>query len=191
MRFVIHLLMMIAVALGIGFGLSYYALTDGRLFGAATVGPWIAWPDVGSAAPNPYTRGHLTRSATLQLGQSEGVQFIATADSKGVPLTLNCSYRIAGKTPLATFWTLVAVDANGINLARRGTDAAIRSNAITRAADGSILIHVGTRLMAQNWYELAGTGAFQLVLTLYDTAVFSGFGTGGETMPAIIREGCA
>ena len=31
MRFVFYLLMMIAVALGVGFGLSYYALTDGRL----------------------------------------------------------------------------------------------------------------------------------------------------------------
>ena len=191
MRFVIHLLLLVTVALGVGFGLSYYALTDGRLFGAAVVGPWIAWPDVGTAAPNPYTRGHLTRTAGLQLGLSEGLQFTATTDSAGETLSLACTYRIAGKTPLATFWTLVALDANGVNLARPGEDAAMRSSTIARANDGSILIHVGKQLAPQNWLELTGSGNFRLVLTLYDTAVFSGFGTGGETMPSILREGCA
>ena len=191
MRFVIHLLLMITVALGVGFGLSYYALTDGRLFGAAVVGPWTAWPDVGSATPNPYTRGHLTRAAALQLGTSEGLQFTATTDSDGQALSLACSYRIAGKTPLATFWTLVAINDAGVNLARAGEDPAMRSSAIARADDGSILIYVGKTLAPQNWLELSGDGAFRLVLTLYDTAVFSGFGTGGETMPSIRREGCA
>jgi len=190
LRFVIHLLLLVTVALGVGFGLSYYALTDGRLFGAAVVGPWIAWPDVGSATPNPYTRGHLTRAAGLQLGLSEGVQFTATTDSAGEELTLACTYRISGKTPLATFWTLVALDTHGINLARPGEDAAMRSNAIARAEDGSILIYVGTHLAPQNWLELTGSGSFHLVLTLYDTAAFSGFGTSSETMPVIEREGC-
>jgi len=182
---------MVTVALGVGFGLSYYALTDGRLFGAAVVGPWTAWPDVGSATPNPYTRGHLTRTAALQLGTSEGLQFTATTDSDGQALSLSCTYRIDGKTPLATFWTLVAVNDAGVNLARPGEDPAMRSSALARADDGSILIYVGKRLAPQNWLELTGEGPFRLVLTLYDTAVFSGFGTGGETMPTIQREGCA
>ena len=189
MRFVLYLLMMIAVALSVGFGLSYYALTDGRLFGVARVGPWTAWPDVGSSAPNPYTRGHLAREASLQLGQAEGLQFIATADSDGEPLSLSCSYRIEGKTPLATFWTLVAVDLQGRNLAAEGQPLALRSTGIARANDGSIIINVGTMLQPSNWLELAGEGLFTLELTLYDTAVFSGFSS-DESMPAIIREEC-
>ena len=67
----------------------------------------------------------------------------------------------------------------------------MRSSTIARANDGSILIYVGKQLAPQNWLELTGSGNFRLVLTLYDTAVFSGFGTGGETMPSILREGCA
>lgn len=189
MRFVLYLLMMIAVALSVGFGLSYYALIDGRLFGVARVGPWTAWPDVGSNTPNPYTRGHLAREASLQLGQAEGLQFIATADSKGEPLSLSCSYRIEGKTPLATFWTLVAVDLQGRNLAAAGEPLALRSTEIARANDGSIIIHVGTRLKPSNWLELSGEGLFALELTLYDTAVFSGFSS-DESMPAITREEC-
>lgn len=190
MRFVLLLLMMCGVALGVGFGLSYYALTDGRLFGAAQVGPWAAWPDVGSSAPNPYTRGHLARVPALQLGQAEGLQFTATADSDGQPLTRACAYRLAGTTPLATFWTLVAVDENGVNLAAPGTDPALRSNRIARANDGSIRINVGTRLQPGTWLELTGTGPFSLVLTLYDTAVFSGF-SNTESMPTIERGDCA
>ena len=190
MRFVLYLLMMIAVALGVGFGLSYYALTDGRLFGVAQVGPWHAWPDVGASAPNPYTRGHLARTAALELGQAEGLQFTATVDSDGEPLTRSCGYRIDGKTPLATFWTLVAVDEAGINIAARDVAPAMHSNAIARARDGSIIINVGTRLLPQNWLELTGEGPFKLILTLYDTAAFSGFSS-DASMPSIVRRDCA
>lgn len=190
MRFVFHLLLMIAVALSVGFGLSYYALTDGRLFGVAQVGPWTAWPDVGAAAPNPYTRGHLARTAAFELGQAEGLQFTATSDSDDQRLTRDCSYRIAGKTPLANFWTLVAQDESGINIAALDGAAFIRSSGIARGNDGSIIINVGTRLQPENWLELIGDGPFKLVLTLYDTAAFSGFSS-DASMPAIIRGDCA
>ena len=190
MRFVLYLLMMISVALGVGFGLSYYALTDGRLFGVAQVGPWHAWPDVGANAPNPYTRGHLARTAAFELGQAEGLQFTATADSDGQPLTRACAYRIAGKTPLATFWTLVALDETGANVAAPDVAPAMRSSGIAREADGSISINVATRLMPWNWLELTGDGPFRLVLTLYDTAAFSGLSC-DASMPSIIRGDCA
>lgn len=190
MRFVIYLLMMIAVALGVGFGLSYYALTDGRLFGVAQVGPWTAWPDVGASAPNPYTRGHLARTAAFELGQAEGLQFTATTDSDGQTLTRNCTYRILGKTPLASFWTLVALDETGINIAAPDTALAMRNSTIVRSNDGAIQINLGTRVMPWNWLELTGEGPFKLVLTLYDTAVFSGFSS-DESMPAIMRGSCA
>ena len=190
MRFVLYLLMMIAVALGVGFGLSYYALTDGRLFGAVQVGPWTAWPDVGAAAPNPYTRSLLSREARLQLGQAEGLRFVANVDSDDQVLTRACSYHVRGKTPLATAWTLVALDAAGRNVAAPGTDLAMRSSGLARDNDGSIDIAVGTRLMTGNWLELAGSDPFTLVLTLYDTAAFSGFSS-DASMPAIVRGRCS
>ena len=189
MRFVLYLLTMIAVALGVGFGLSYYALTDGRLFGVAQIGPWAAWPDVGAPAPNPYTRGHLAREASLQLGQAEGLRFTAIVDSDEQPLARDCSYRVEGRTPLATFWTLVAVDGQGVNITSPAGQMAMRSGDIARANDGSIIINVGTRLLPWNWLELTGEGPFSLVLTLYDTAAFSGFSS-DATMPAIIRGDC-
>ncbi|WEK02807.1 MAG: DUF1214 domain-containing protein [Candidatus Devosia phytovorans] len=189
MRFVLYLLMMIAVALGVGFGLSYYALTDGRFFGVAQVGPWHAWPDVGSSAPNPYTRAHLARTAAFELGQAEGLQFTATSDSDGEALTRDCSYSIVGMTPLASFWTLVAQDEAGINVAAPDVAPSLRSTDVTRDNDGALHIHVGTRLAPGTWLELTGSGPFQLVLRLYDTAAFSGLSS-DQAMPAINRGDC-
>jgi hypothetical protein len=190
-RFVLRLLMSIAVALSLGFGLSYYALTDGRLFGAVSLGPWTAWPDIGSPNPNPYTSGHITREASLQLGRSEGLRFVAATDSDGAPLDLACSYRLDGHVPVSTFWTLVAVDTDWVNLAAPGTDAALRSSEVIRATDGAIRIHVGTRLRPMTWLELSGTGTFSLVLTLYDTTALSSFAAADMTMPSITMEDCA
>ncbi|MBE7733673.1 DUF1214 domain-containing protein [Devosia faecipullorum] len=190
MRFVLRLLMSIAVSLSIGLGLSYYALNDGRIFGGVQIGPWIAWPDSGTPAPNPYTRGHIARQAALQLGRSEGLQFIARTDSAGDPLDLACSYRLDGRVPVSSFWTLAAVDEQWVNLAAPGTDAALRSSEITRENSGALRIHVGARLSPGNWLELAGSGPFSLVLTLYDTTAFSGFSSADNVMPAIARGDC-
>lgn len=180
---------MLSVALALGLGASYYALTDGRVFGALQVGPWLAWPDLGSPSPNPYSRAQIVRAGTFQLGLSEGIQFVASTDSEGEPLTRACSYRIEGTTPVSTFWTLVAVDDAGINIAAPHGPAVVRSQDLARGEGGAIVINLGTRLAARNWLELAGDGPFALRLTLYDTVVSSGFG-GSLAMPGIAREAC-
>ncbi|OAM76716.1 DUF1214 domain-containing protein [Devosia elaeis] len=190
MRFVLRLLLSIALALATGFGLSYSALTDGRLFGATQLGAWTTWPDIGSPLPNPYTRAHIAREAALHLGRSEGLQFIARADSAGEPLDLACSYRLDGRSPVSSFWTLAAIDGDWVNLAAPGSDAALRSSEIARAPDGALRIHVGTALRPGNWLELTGTGPFSLVMTLYDTTALTGFSSADTTMPAITREAC-
>ncbi|UYN99684.1 MAG: DUF1214 domain-containing protein [Devosia sp.] len=190
MRFVIRLLLAITVALAVGFGLSYYALTNGRLFGAVEIGPWTAWPDAGSPAPNPYTRGHITRDAAFQLGRAEGLQFTATADNAGDPLDLDCTYMLTGHVPVSSFWTLMAVGPNWVNLAGPDQDAALRSSAVLRENDGSFRIAVGTALRPGNWMELAGEGPFTLVLSLYDTTALSGFNSADMTLPDIVREAC-
>lgn len=178
------------VALSVGFGLSYYALTDGRLFGGVQVGPWAAWPDVGAPSPNPYTRAHIAREAALQLGRSEGLQFIATTDSSGDPLDLSCSYRLDGRVPVSSFWTLSAIDTNWVNLAAPNSEAALRSSEIARENNGTLRIHVGTSLRPGNWLELSGSGSFSLALTLYDTMALSGFGSSDAILPSITREAC-
>jgi hypothetical protein len=190
LRFVIYLLAMMAVALAVGFGLSYYALTDGRFFAAYEVGPWAAWPDVGSPTPDPYTRAYLARTGSLQLGLTEGLQFVARTDSDGLPLERTCRYRIEGRTPVASFWTLVATDADGLNIARADGPPAFRSSRIEREQDGSMILYVSRTIAPLNWLEISGEGLFEIVLTLYDSSAFAGVGSAVETLPAIMREAC-
>ncbi len=182
---------MLAVALVVGFGLSWYALNDGRLFGAIEIGPWSAWRDVGVPSPDPYTRAFIARSGALELGASEGIQFIATTDSDNRRLDRNCRYRIDGTTPPARFWTMVPVAPDGAPIARPDGPADFHSARLSRAGDGSAELYVSRTLAPQNWLEITGEGPFDLVLTLYDTSSLSGVGTEVTALPSIIREACA
>jgi hypothetical protein len=190
LRFLLHLLLMLAIALSIGFGLSYYALSDGRLIGGYQVGPWLAWPQAGAPSPDPYTRAYLTRSGTLQLGRSEGLQFIAASDSDGQRLDRKCRYRIDGNTPTSAFWTLTPRSPDGALIARPDGPPGFVSTRLARANDGSIQLYVSKTLSPLNWLELSGDGPFVLELNLYDTAMFSGVGASESRLPAIIREAC-
>jgi hypothetical protein len=189
-RFILYLLYASIVALGLGLGLSYYALTDGRLVGARQVGPWLAWPETGGAHPDPYTRAYLARRGNLQLGSSEGLQFVAEADSDGQMLVRSCTYLIDGKTPVATLWTLVAVDEKGRNISTTNDLLYLDSEHLSRAADGSAEIAVGPVLSPGDWLETVGTGPFRLVLVLYDTPLVSSLDWTTAEMPSITRERC-
>lgn len=181
---------MLAISLATGFGLSWYALTDGRFFGAYQSGPWTTWLRAGTADPDPYTRAYLARNGALQLGLSEGVQFVATTDSDGQPLDRACRYRIDGTTPTATFWTLIPTDTHGTSIARADGPEGFHSARIARANDGSMQLYVSRTLAPLNWIEITGSGTFWLVLTLYDTSLFSGISSSQTTLPAVIREAC-
>jgi len=182
---------MVVVALGTGFGLSWYALNDGRLFGAIEIGPWQAWRDVGVPSPDPYTRAFIARSGALELGASEGLQFVATSDSDSQRLDRNCRYRIDGTTPAARFWTLVPVAPDtGAPIARADGPTEFHSARLSRGADGSVELYVSRTLAPRNWLEITGEGSFELVLTLYDTSSVQGTGGNVAALPAIIRESC-
>jgi hypothetical protein len=191
LRFVTHLLLLIGVALCFGFGLSWFAINDGRLFGVSQIGPWLTWSAAGSPSPDPYTRAYLSRSGALQLGASEGLLFTATADSDGQALNRNCRYRIDGTTPVASFWTLVPIGPDGSAIARPDGPLAFNSGRIARANDGSMELYVSKTLAPRNWLEITGDGNFALVLSLYDTSSIAGVGAAVITLPSIIREACA
>jgi hypothetical protein len=191
LRFLLNLLLMLVIALGVGFGLSWYAINDGRFFGAIQTGAWVSWTRAGSPEPDPYTRAFITRNATLQLGLAEGIELVATHDSDARRLDRNCRYRVDGHTPTSTFWTLLAVDETNGSIARADGPPGFHSNRISRANDGSMQLYFGKALSALNWIELTGDGPFKLVLTLYDTVIFSGVGASETTtLPSIIRESC-
>lgn len=185
-----HFAVMAIVALLVGFGLSYYALTDGRFFGVFQLGAWTTRPDTGSPEPDPYSRAFIARSGLLHLSRGEGVEFVARTDDDGERLTRDCTYRIAGITPVAAFWTLRAEDDARVNAGAAGSLTYLHSRRLAREADGSFVIHAGGNLSPGNWLELTGEGPFSLILTFYDASFFAGFGTTVSALPAIVRESC-
>jgi hypothetical protein len=190
LRFLGHLLTAVVVALVVGFGFSWYTLNEGSLFGTIAVGPWSAWQQAGTETPDPYTRAHVARSGALQLGNSEGLQFVATTDSDGLRLDRDCRYRIHGMTPVATFWSMVPVAPNGTIITLPGAPPAFHSKRVARATDGSLQLYVSKTLSPRNWLEITGEGPFALQFTLYDASSFAGVGTAEAEMPTIIREAC-
>jgi hypothetical protein len=191
LRLVIHLALMVVIALGLGFGLSWYALSDGRLFGTIDVGPWTAWRNVGLPSPDPYTRAYIARTGALELGNSEGLRFVAVKDSSGLTLDRACTYRIAGRMPPARFWTLVPEALDGGPITRPDAPDNFRSTRIVRSPDGTAQLFVGKALSPYNWLEITGEGPFQLVLTLYDAQNLGGAGSDIATLPTIARGACA
>lgn len=191
MRYLLHLLLALVTAIATGFGLSYFSLERGGLVGTTEIGPWVAWPNVGAPDPDPYTRSYISRTGALHLARAEGLRFTARTDSDGMELDLSCAYRIDGDTPAASFWTLTATDAHGTLVTRPGTEHGFNSTRLARSDDGSAVLRVSPRLAPGNWLETSGEGSFELILTIYDSSIFSGVGSSETSLPAITREGCA
>jgi len=185
-------LLTLVIAIGGGIGSVFYALDGNANFGAIEIGPWVASPEIGTAEADPYARARYAREGELALGQAEGVEFRATADSSGERLNLRCCYRLEGATPPARYWTLYATDENkqpleGIGSRRPATS----SLGILRQTDNSsFTITVGSEPAAGNWMPVTGAGSMQLVLTLYDTPLANRSDVSDSVLPSIRRVAC-
>lgn len=181
---------MVSIAFAIGLGLSYYTLADGRYFGASQWGSWVTRADVGAPEPDPYTRAFLASTTSLQLGRTEGVQFIAVRDIADEPIVANCNYYLSGQTPVAAFWTLRATNFDGINIAAEMAPASFNSNRVVRDEDGIADLHIGPALASGNWLEIEGEGEIQFVLTFYDASFLAGTTSAVSGLPTITKTGC-
>lgn len=181
----------LAIALGGGAGSVLYALNHSASFGAIRVGPWVAFPDVGTPDADPYMQARYAREGSLALGRAEGVEFRASMDSQDQPLSIQCRYAVEGETPPARFWTLYATDENQVSLKGIGERAAATSSlAILREAETTrFVVEVGAEPASGNWLPVSGTGSMQLVLTLYDTPL-ANRSASDTNLPAIRRISC-
>jgi hypothetical protein len=181
----------LAVAVGGGAASVGMVLNSQEGIGAVSVGPWTAFPDIGTPDADPYSKARVARDGVLALGRAEGLSFVADRDSTGVTLRSECSYRLEGSLPVARFWTLYATDRAHMALKsgiRR--DASMHSLEVLRQPDNSISVSVGARPEPGNWLAVEGVGAMNLVLTLYDTPIASSTGLSGIEMPRIVRVQC-
>ena len=143
----LHTLKMLVIAVaGLWLGLAgtYYAVERGEdggvgtsfLFGAVKAGPWTGWPKSGTRDADPYARALYARNGETPLGITEGLSFLARADSSGAPLNPACDYVLSGAIPPARFWTLSAATPHGkpYLLMLRLYDTALSANAYSVVA---------------------------------------------------------
>jgi hypothetical protein len=181
----------LAIAVGGGGGSVWYVLKAQKGIGAIHIGPWTAFPEIGTPDADPYSKARVAREGVLALGRAEGLSFVAEQDSGGEPLKRECAYTIQGGFPAARFWTLYAADRSLDVIATGKTrPAALQSYQVLRQPDNSTIISVANRPTPGNWLLVEGTGAMYLVLTFYDTPIASSTGLSDIALPKILKAGC-
>jgi hypothetical protein len=191
-RTVLLTLATLAIAIGGGAGSVWYALEAQEGVGAATIGSWTAYPNMGAPDADPYSKARAARQGLLALGRAEGLAFFATHDAGGTPLSRKCSYLIEGSTPPARFWTLYVAD-RSLRMVDSGhrRKPALQSLAILRNPDNSFVIAIGPDAMPGNWLSVSGDGPMVFVLTLYDTPVAGSIGVEDVELPQVLRTSCS
>lgn len=178
------------LALGLGLGSAYLVLNGAPPFGSLRLGPWQAWPKLGSREADPYMRAITARRGEVPLAVGEGLTFTATVDSEGRRLDSACSYRIGSMVPVARLWTLTLYDEAGRLPASELGRSGFTSAEIIRDAEGRFTVALSRDLQPGNWLQLPASGPFSLVLRLYDTPGAAGVGLDDSTVPAIQRLEC-
>jgi hypothetical protein len=185
---------LLAVALGTSLGLAatYFSLAKGLGFGAVRAGPWTAWPKSGSTEADPYARAAIARTGEVPLGLAEGVSFIAASDSSGAPLSGRCTYLVGGAIPPARYWTLSVNSPKGFLIDNPAKRYGVTSAEIYRQMGAPFQIAVSRTAHAGNWLPVGTNEPVTLVLRLYDSSVSAATAAlDSQTMPSIVREGCA
>lgn len=188
----LRILLVVAIAAGLGIGSAWLAVVGGFGFEAIRSGPWTAWPTAGAAKADPYVRARIARSGDIPMPAAEGTVFVASEDGAGEPLTAACDYYVRGQTPAAQWWTLTAYRDHDLSLmgnpARR---YGFVSTNILRAGDGSFEIAISPRARPGNWLPVdEAAGRLRLVFRFYDTPIATGGSVADIAMPAIVKGTC-
>lgn len=192
MRLVAALLVFVGASLWLGLWTAWLAVRSPAPIDTITLGAWQAWPNAGTSDADPYSRARLARTGEIPLGSGEGLSILALTDDSGAPLVASCDYRIIGQTPPARLWTVALEDRNGHVIPERSGVAALASDTLLRAPDGTFEIVLSPRPRTGNWISTeAAEESFRVVVRLYDTTARTGTELTTLVMPSITRDGCA
>jgi hypothetical protein len=190
-RLLFGILFAFTVAIVVGLGTTWLALTRGTAFGAVTIGAWTAWPRTGTTDIDPYARAGIARTGELPVGSGDGVAFYAATDEAGRPLDGRCIVTVSGVTPAARYWTIALYDLDGRLVPNPAERFGFTSQEITRRTDGSFEIVMAPRARPGNWLPTGGVERYVLVLRLYDTPVGVATRTAKDApMPTISEKAC-
>ncbi|MGO4704541.1 DUF1214 domain-containing protein [Microvirga sp. 2MCAF38] len=180
------------LGLTLGLGSAYWAARGDYPVGEIEIGPWRAWPKVGTPEVDPYARAIIARRAEIPLAIGEGLALKANTDSMGRKLLSSCTYRVGSVTPAARIWTIAVYDEKGkLIRPELGRSGFTSSEILRNGADGFDIV-LSRDVQAGNWLQLTGGDAFTLILRLYDMpGALGASALEKTTLPTIERLGCA
>jgi hypothetical protein len=181
----------LSVAVVVGLGGTWYALTSSRGVRDVISGPWRAVIEIGAAEANPYARAIIARRGSAPMLAAELISFTATRDSRGARLTSDCVYELHGTQLETRLWTMAVLEAEGNALPVDGGPHEITSQGVLRARDGSFEITLAERANPGNWLSTGHDQRLSLVLRLYDTPLFANGGLTDIKMPEIVPVRCS
>ncbi|WP_336057830.1 DUF1214 domain-containing protein [Nitratireductor sp. CH_MIT9313-5] len=191
MKTVLATLLALIIAIGGGAASVWFLLEEAPAADGLNIGPWIAYPSLGTRDADPYSRARFVRRGGVPMGQAEGIVFTARTDSNQQTLVSGCTYRLDGPMPVARFWTLHAVDNSGRPLPEfEGRPAALQAMQVQREADNSFTITASSQAHPGNWLAITRPGPYQLLLTLLDTPISTGAAVEEIRLPTITRVSC-
>jgi hypothetical protein len=189
-RAVLVLLIGVASAVSLGLWTAWLAVRSPAPIDTIELGAWQAWPNAGTVDADPYSRARLARTGEIPLGSGEGLSLLALTDDSGNPLRQSCDYRIVGQTPPARLWTVALEDTDGRIVESPGGAAALGSDTLLRAPDGSFEIVLSPRPQTGNWISTKDAQRFRVIVRLYDTTARTGTELTTLFMPRITRDHC-
>ena len=175
----------------LGLGLTALAVSSPPDFGVVEAGPWQTRPKIGSVEADPYSKALMAARGEIPMGTAEGLLLHARQDSDGQPLNGQCTYRLSGTFPAASYWTLTAYRPDGSTGESHGLRGGYTSADVIQFEGEPLAVMLSPDPQPGNWLPLDPTRGFELALRLYETQVSSNaHALDKASVPAIQREGC-
>jgi hypothetical protein len=151
MPFLKRFILFSAIALTLGLGSAWRAVSHGFFAATNHYGPWALWFREGTAEADPYTQAHTARQGVLPITAASELVFAATRDSGGSHLSGNCTYEIRGNSVPALWWDIAAFKADGEVMPSKTGRASFSSANILAAPDGSFKVRLSPDVQPGNW----------------------------------------
>jgi hypothetical protein len=155
MPFLTRFFIFAAIALVLGLGSAWRAVSHGINATAYRYGPWAFWFREGTAEADPYTLARIAREGSLPVTAASTMVFTATRDSAGAHLSGSCTYEIRGISVPSLWWDIAAFTAAGEIMSSKTGRSGFSSTNILAAPDGRFTVHLSPDVQPGNWIPAA------------------------------------
>ena len=185
------LLIACGLAIGGGFGLTFWSMDHAKDLIVHRAGVWAFYPQAGSPDADPYQRAITARDSTIPMGIGEGLALIATQDDLGRSLSGMCSYTISGRLPAARMTSLSVYTRAGQVIPNPANRFALTGADLVRDQNGEWTATISAVPSSGNWLPMLTKRDVTLVLRLYGTPLSANAsGLSPASVPSVHQTGC-